>query len=253
MNLANWKKNIWKIALYGVSVLLVIKFIILPLLAWTRGAVGSARTGAASWWNYVEQIPFWVWPVVLLVGAIVFMAVKDGKTASERTEKATKLFWAFLKLALGIAVLLFLCVFIVGPRAFWGDYTPPEEYARRRAEWERTNAVATPLIPSLGGGTTGGVAPVVATPPEFPKNFRITALPGNPNDPRAPWSAPIQVAGHKWRCSVANNSSAPFAVRVDSGQIFIIYPGSSPHLGKPNAIQFLSPQNFPIEIEGRVE
>ncbi|TSC85198.1 MAG: hypothetical protein G01um101417_65 [Parcubacteria group bacterium Gr01-1014_17] len=221
-----WKKNVWKIALWSAFGLLAIKFAIWPLLQGTYDkvrSVGKKEIGIVEWLPNLG--PYWLVALgaVVLFLLLIYAGAKDGKTASERLQKAIKIGFAFAGLAALLAFTAFLGIFIVGPRYFWGE-------------------------PSVIQVQQQPAAQVRAS--EFPKEFRVSALPGNPQDPNAPWSAPIRFAGRRGSFQLAGDS-APIAVKTEVG-IHIITVGM-PHLGTPERLQFLSLTNRSLEITGRVE
>lgn len=222
-----WKKNGWKIALVGVGVLLVIKFVLIPFALWVRDAA-STTTGVATWWNGVE-LPLWAYtvgiPVLILIIAVLIAAMKDGKTGSEKLKKLADLFGAFAKLGLTLAVIAVLAIFIVGPRMFWsGNYTPP---------------------PTPVGGTQAAPA-VPATP--IPQSRTIIIPVGDLNAPLNQWSEEVRVVpGWNFRWDVVGQGGK-IGVLMDGATRVVNEPTRRTDTHATQSLRFISLEGRPMQI-----
>ncbi|TSC85196.1 MAG: hypothetical protein G01um101417_63 [Parcubacteria group bacterium Gr01-1014_17] len=191
-----------------------------------------------AWWNgsvtYVADTlglfgHYWliVLGAVVLLLLLCYAGARDGKTAGERIEKAMKIGFSFAVLAALLAVTAVFGIIIVGPRYFWGEPSviQVQQPATQRQAQTQTSS----------------------------RSFTTTAHPGDPQDPRAPWSASVVVNGRRFSADVVGaQSTVPMAVLAD-GVVHIIAPGLRPHIGAPQEIRFLSLTNFPLHIIGTIE
>jgi len=191
--------------------------------------------------DFFSFIPFWVYGVVLLVFCIVVMAVKEGKTPGERTKKGFELFYAFVKLAVLIAFLVALVVFIIGPRAFWGSYEMSPEVAA--------------MAPSRQATQTGGASVATRSAP-YPREVTIAVPMGTIQTPLTNWSDVLVLNGRAsdLHARGPHGQDGVLAVHAD-GIIHIIGPNptTTPNIGRPREMRFLSLTNFPLTLKGTVE
>ncbi|MDP3661423.1 MAG: hypothetical protein Q8R17_01030 [bacterium] len=215
----SWKTALWWVC--GVT--------ILALAVWGGISIYSH-------WDKVKVWPYWLY---VFIGVPIVIAItlwsRSGRGASgtagakpsDKFKKGLETGMAFAKLGALLAFTAVLGIFIVGPRYFWGEPSVvqvQQPAAQRQAQTQISS-----------------------------RSFTTTAQPGDPQDPRAPWSASVVVNGRRFSADVQGaNIAVPMAVLAD-GVVHIIAPGFRPHIGTPQEIRFLSLTNFPLQISGTIE
>ena len=223
-----WKKNGWKIALWSAVGLIAIKFVIWPLL---QGAydkirsVGKKEIGIAEW--LPDLGPYWLIALaaIALGGLLIWAGVSKGEGA-KKVKTIFELFLAFAKVALLVAAILVLTIFIIGPKMFWkGDYNyqPPQQ--------------------------TAGVGTVVAqATPVVPQSRTITVPVGDINAPPEKWSEEIKVVpGWDFRCSVVGQEGK-MGVLVDGATKVVSEPGKNANTHATQSLRFISLEGWQLMI-----